>query len=83
MLYNKYFVDEIYGAVVVKPVIYGSIFLWKVIDVVIIDGLANGFARVGQDMSELFKYAQSGRVRGYATVFVTGVVILVGYLVLR
>ena len=83
VLYNKYFVDEIYGAVVVRPIIYGSIFLWKVIDVVIIDGLANGFARVGQDMSELFKYAQSGRVRGYATVFVTGVVILVGYLVLR
>jgi NADH-quinone oxidoreductase subunit L len=83
VLYNKYFVDEIYGAVVVRPIVYGSIFLWKVVDVVIIDGLANGLARVGQDMAELFKYAQSGRVRGYATVFVTGVVILVGYLVLR
>ncbi|MCM2272251.1 MAG: NADH-quinone oxidoreductase subunit L [candidate division Zixibacteria bacterium] len=83
VLYNKYFVDEIYGAVIVRPLIYGSVFLWKVVDVVMIDGLANGFARVGQDMAELFKYAQSGRVRGYATVFVAGVVVLVGYLVMR
>jgi len=83
LLLNKYFVDEIYGALVVRPLVYFSVFLWKVVDVLIIDGLANGMAVVGQDASELLKYAQSGRVRGYATVFVTGVVVIVGYLVLR
>ena len=83
LLLNKYFVDEIYGALVVRPLVYFSVFLWKVVDVLIIDGLANGIAVVGEDASELLKYAPAGRVRGYATVFVTGVVVIVGYLVLR
>jgi NADH-quinone oxidoreductase subunit L len=83
VLLNKYFVDEIYGALVVRPLVYFSVFLWKIVDVLLIDGLANGLAVVGQDSSELLKYAQSGRVRGYATVFVAGVVVIVGYLVLR
>ncbi len=83
LLLNKYFVDEIYGALVVRPLVYFSVFLWKVVDVLIIDGLANGLAVVGQDASEVLKYGQSGRVRGYATVFVAGVVVIVGYLVLK
>lgn len=83
LLLNKYFIDELYGALVVRPLVYFSVFLWKVVDVLIIDGLANGLAVVGQDASEVLKYGQSGRVRGYATVFVAGVVLIVGYLVLK
>ncbi|MBN1211873.1 MAG: NADH-quinone oxidoreductase subunit L [candidate division Zixibacteria bacterium] len=79
LLLNKYYVDEIYGAVIVRPVVYGSIFLWKVVDVVIIDGFANGMATIIRDISELLKNIQTGQVRRYATLFVVGVLILIAY----
>jgi NADH-quinone oxidoreductase subunit L len=83
LLLNKYYVDEIYGAMVVRPVVYGSLFLWKIFDVVIIDGFINGLASIYRDISNTLKYMQSGRLRNYATIFMLGVVIMVGYFVLR
>lgn len=83
MLYNKYWVDEFYGATVVRPIVNGSIFLWKVIDVLLIDGIANGLGYLVRDMSATFKRMQTGLVRAYMTIFVVGVVVLVGYLVVR
>ncbi len=83
ILVNKYYIDEIYGAVIVRPLVGLSIFLWKIFDVIIIDGTINGCAWIYARISDLLRYVQSGRVRNYATLFVAGVVILLGYLVLR
>lgn len=83
LIYNKYYVDEFYGATVVRPVVNGSIFLWKIIDVFLIDGIANGLAWLVGDMSETFRRMQGGHVRTYMTVFVVGAVVLIGYLVVR
>ncbi|MEW6411493.1 MAG: NADH-quinone oxidoreductase subunit L [Candidatus Zixiibacteriota bacterium] len=82
VLLNKYYVDEFYGAVVVRPVVYFSLFLWKVFDVVVIDGFLNGLASFYQEISEFVRTGQTGRVRTYATVFVFGVVLLIAYIVL-
>ena len=81
VIYNKYYGDEIYGAIVVRPVVSGSLFMWKFIDVILIDGLANGLARITRDMSDALRYSQSGRVRSYATLFVFGVVVMIAYFV--
>ncbi|MFZ5979783.1 MAG: NADH-quinone oxidoreductase subunit L [Candidatus Zixiibacteriota bacterium] len=81
LLLNKYYVDEIYGAIIVRPVVYGSIFLWKVVDVVIIDGIANGSARLIRDVSEGIRNLESGQFRNYATIFVAGVLILIAVFV--
>ncbi|HYK39962.1 MAG TPA: NADH-quinone oxidoreductase subunit L, partial [Candidatus Eremiobacteraceae bacterium] len=44
-LYNKYYVDEAYGAAIVKPLLaLSTSVLWKVIDVEMIDGTVNGVA---------------------------------------
>jgi NADH-quinone oxidoreductase subunit L len=82
LLANKYYVDEIYGTVIVRPLVYFSVFLWKIFDVIIIDGTLNGLARVWGDVSDTFRFSQSGQLRGYATVFVFGAVILLGYFIL-
>ena len=82
-VYNKYWVDEFYGATIVRPVVNGSIFLWKIADVLIIDGIANGLARLVGDMSETFRRMQAGYLRGYLTVFLIGVVLVIGFLVVR
>ena len=83
ILLNKYYVDEIYGAILVRPVVYLSLFLWKIVDVVFIDGLINGLATTYSDVSQYCRGVQTGRVRSYATLFVIGVVVLVAYVVLR
>jgi NADH-quinone oxidoreductase subunit L len=81
LLLNKYYVDEIYGAVVVRPVVGGALFLWKFVDVILIDGFFNGSATICRDISESLRHSQSGRLRGYATIFVTGVVLVVAWFV--
>ncbi|HUV31502.1 MAG TPA: NADH-quinone oxidoreductase subunit L [Acidobacteriota bacterium] len=81
VIFNKYYVDEFYGAAIVRPVVYGSLFLWKFVDVVLIDGFLNGMARVSRDVSDILRYTQSGRVRGYATLFVAGVVVVIAFFI--
>ncbi len=81
LLLNKYYVDEIYGAVVVRPIVRGAEHLWKIVDVVLIDGFFNGAATVWRFISETMRHTQAGQLRGYATVFVAGVVILVGWFI--
>ncbi len=83
LLLNKYYVDEIYGAVIVRPVVYFSLFLWKVFDVIIIDGFINGLATIYRDISDTLRFVQSGRVRAYTTIFVLGAVVLIGVFILR
>jgi NADH-quinone oxidoreductase subunit L len=82
-VYNKYWVDEFYGATIVRPVVNGSIFLWKIFDVLIIDGIANGLARLVGDQSEMLRRMQSGHLRGYLTAFLIGVVVIIAILVVR
>ena len=81
LLANKYYVDEIYGALVVRPTVYFSVFLWKILDVIVIDGTLNGLARVWRDVSDVLRYGQSGQTRSYATVFAVGVILLIAYFV--
>jgi NADH-quinone oxidoreductase subunit L len=83
VLLNKYYVDEIYGAVIIRPLVYSSVFLWKIVDVIVIDGLINGLAAIWGEISGTFRLAQTGRVRSYATLFVAGVVLVVAYMVFR
>jgi len=78
LVYNKYFVDEIYGAVVVTPVVSGSReVLWKGVDVAVIDGAVNGAGNRARGIGGVLKLLQSGNIRSYATwVLLGGVVLL-------
>jgi NADH-quinone oxidoreductase subunit L len=78
-LANKYYVDEFYGAVIVRPTVYFALFLWKIVDVLVIDGILNGMATLWQDVASVLRYVQSGRVRNYATIFVLGVLVLLAW----
>jgi len=77
LLLNKYYIDEIYGAVIVRPVVYFSLFLWKIVDVLFIDGLINGSAEFYSDISGALSRMQTGRLRNYALLFVIGVVVII------
>ena len=77
LIYNKYFVDEIYGAVVVNPVVSGSReLLWKDVDVAVIDGAVNGVANRARGIGGVLKRLQSGNIRSYAAWVLLGSVVL-------
>jgi len=82
LLLNKYYMDEIYGFLIVRPLVYLSVFLWKIMDVLFIDGLINGLAKLYEGIAENLRTYQTGRIRSYATVFALGVALLIAYVVL-
>jgi NADH-quinone oxidoreductase subunit L len=78
LVYNKYFVDEVYDAAIVRPTVAGSReVLWKVVDVGGIDGMVNGVARLARSMGDVLKLMQSGNIRSYATWVVCGSIVLI------
>jgi NADH-quinone oxidoreductase subunit L len=77
-LYNKYFVDEGYDAMVVEPVIQGSrSVLWRGMDAGIIDGIVNGVGRRAGNIGSGLRTLQSGNIRSYAAWVVLGSVIVI------
>ncbi len=77
VLYNKYYVDELYQAAIVGPLVWLSRnVLWKVVDVGIIDGTVNGIAHGARSAGDTVRQAQSGNTRSYAVWVVIGAIIL-------
>jgi len=82
LLYNKYFVDEIYDAALVHPIERSSRnFFWKIVDVGIIDnGFVHGFSGSALNLGGLLRRMQSGAIRNYAAWTVIGVVCILSAL---
>ncbi len=77
-VYNKYFVDEAYAAVVVNPVVSGSrALLWKGVDAGLIDGAVNGVGTRARDVGGVLRRLQSGNIRSYATWVLLGSVAVI------
>jgi NADH-quinone oxidoreductase subunit L len=79
LVYNKYYVDELYSTLVVKPVEGISRFvLWRGIDEALIDSsLVNGLGRVVRGWGTLFRQLQSGSIRNYATWILAGSLLVI------
>jgi NADH-quinone oxidoreductase subunit L len=75
LLLNKYYVDEIYLALIVRPLLWLSTnVLWHVVDEGMIDGTVNGTARVARAAGGEARKLQSGNARSYAGWVVIGAV---------
>jgi len=80
LLENKYYVDEAYDAVIVKPLLVGSREgLWKIFDVGAIDGTLHAIADGVAQLGSLARRLQPGFVRAYAAIMLVGALILIGY----
>ena len=74
---NKYFVDEVYDAAVVQPLINGSrVVLWKGVDAGLIDGTVNGVGSRSRGVGSILRLLQSGNIRSYAAWVVLGSVLV-------
>ncbi len=77
---NKYYVDELYDATVVRPLHRAALFSWKAFDAVVIDGvLVNGTAFVTELTGDLLRFLQTGNVRNYALSVAVGVLALAAH----
>ncbi len=77
-LLNKYYVDEFYGAVIIKPLMWISTnVLWKFVDVAAIDGTVNGIASGATSMGDTIRHTQSGNTRSYAVWVVIGALVVI------
>ena len=79
---DKFRIDELYDAVIVRPLFALADFLAFRFDAHVVDGAVNGTADVVADTSRLWRRAQTGNVQHYALSFLLGALVLLGYLAL-
>ena len=80
LLYNKYYVDEIYDAAIVQPIkLISTSVLWKGFDAGLVDGIVNGVGQVVNTTSGVVRRLQTGSVRTYAASLMLGAVLILGW----
>ncbi len=84
LLEHKYYVDELYDAAIVNPILGTSRnFLWRILDVQIIDGAINGIARLFGETGSAMRFLQTGFARSYAAIMLVGAIVLILYFTFR
>ena len=76
LLVHKYWIDEIYGVVFVRPFYAIAGWFWRFWDEVVVDGTVNGVATVVEGASAVLRLFQTGFVGTYALFFALGVAAL-------
>jgi len=76
VLENKWYVDEIYDAAIVKPIKKAGTFFSQVFDNKVIDGMVNGVGRLLQYSSRQLRLVQSGQVGNYVLLMVISMVLI-------
>jgi len=84
LVLDKYRVDELYGAVLIQPLIALSTnVFWKGIDRGLIDGAVDGGAAAAQETSDALRHMQSGNIRSYAGWVAVGATAVIAFMVWR
>jgi len=76
---NKYYIDELYDAVIVQPFTACSRFFAQIIDPWVIDGMVNGIAAMARGVSWVSRGLQTGNVQHYVAGFLVGTLALLAY----
>jgi NADH-quinone oxidoreductase subunit L len=81
---NKYYIDEIYFALIINPLRALARGLWKYVDIGMIDGFVNGAARVCRGVGGWLRPTQSGRTQAYMfTMFLGLLALLAAYWIMN
>jgi NADH-quinone oxidoreductase subunit L len=79
---NKYYVDELYATLFVKPLVDGSTrILWHTIDQGVIDTSVDESADGARHVSDTVRRMQSGNIRSYAAWVATGAAGVIAYMI--
>ena len=84
LVLDKYRIDELYGAVLIQPIIaLSTSVFWKGIDRGLIDGAVDGAAEGAQETSDALRHMQSGNIRSYAGWVALGAAAVIAFMVWR
>jgi NADH-quinone oxidoreductase subunit L len=77
LIYNKYYVDEVYEAGITKPINVIGKALYEFFDKQIIDGLVNGVGNLVKGAGSLIRLYQNGNIGFYVMNMALGVILIV------
>jgi NADH-quinone oxidoreductase subunit L len=77
--YNKFYFDEFYMAIIQKPLDSLSVFFFKIVDKLGIDGFVNGLGKGSIEASKGLRLLQTGNVGFYIFAMVIGVIAVLVY----
>ena len=77
VLWNKWYVDEIYQASIVQPIHRFSVGLWTIFDTIIVDGIVNGLGYTIKAVSWVTGRFQTGRTPTYALWMLFGTIAMI------
>jgi NADH-quinone oxidoreductase subunit L len=79
---HKYYIDELYAAVFVKPLVEGSTrILWQGVDRKIIDAAVNDAGEGARHISDEVRHMQSGNIRSYAGWIAAGSAVVIAFMI--
>jgi NADH-quinone oxidoreductase subunit L len=81
ILENKWFIDELYEGIFIRPIKAISEFFWKIVDVEIVDRIVLSFGKVSIWTGETARVVQTGAIQVYALTLLIGALATVGYLI--
>lgn len=73
VVYNKFYIDEVYDVIFVKPITMMSVFFHQIVDFLVIDLFVEGIGRFVKYSSSEFRKAQTGNVGFYLFMIVLSV----------
>ena len=84
ILFNKYYVDEFYSFIIVRPAIWiAKNILIGITDARIIEAIVNGVPKAIGAFSQQLRKMQTGFLQHYATIMAAGILIIVAFMLLR
>jgi NADH-quinone oxidoreductase subunit L len=79
---HKYYVDELYAILFVKPLLDGSTrILWHGVDQGVIDAALDNSADGAREVSDSLRHMQSGNLRSYASWIALGAAAIIAYMI--
>lgn len=82
-LYNSWYLNELYDSAVVKPLGMLAVFLWKIVDVIVIDGAVLFTATLARASGRTLRRINSGRLEHYLALFMLGMIALLAIVLAR
>lgn len=81
--YHKFYIDELYDTIIRKPLDALSVFFYKVVDRLGIDGFVNGLGKGSMEASKSLRLLQTGNVGFYIFMMVIGIISILMYILIK
>lgn len=81
--YHKFYIDELYDKIIRKPLDALSVFFYKVVEQLGIDGFVNGLGKGALDTSKGLRLLQTGNVGFYIFMMVVGIIAILVYSLIK